>query len=566
MANNVSDVSVKLSTDPQQFIRGFETARASVAPLAGAINNLNSSLTSFNFGGFAARFTSLAGPLQNLAANAMARNIPGMAVDSVNLAAALASIGSESLRTAASQMRMADMLGVTQEGFQGLNILATRTGIELEDITQLVSKFNGRIGEMRQAFARGEVSPLVGHLRVLGIEAERFSRMTTGDQLKELARGLETVSNAQSRRFLLGQFFGEREATTAMRLLGRGAEPLIDAETEAVRRGLVLYGERRQAVEDAARAQRELNAEIENSWNAFGRELGVRTAPAAKAAAESLRPGTPENEFWLSYFGVLLQQRRQNPIPAETLDGLTKPRGLERLVLRRSIQERRMREGLASELGGNLNPQNRAPSEAVGDQIANAMDPASLERIAQGTNLLADLRMQFEAIGRSASEIRITRTELEAINPVLAQQIREQEMANELRQRQVSQAQQIRQAHQAAQPLEVLRGSIRDAYNNPMLSNQQRQFNAFQAIQQLESSLPQFRTQYAGALRSGSAEAVSAITQARAQQMDSEMSPQQRLATIMERAANSQERLERLMQQYFSALGSQGIAVAPEVR
>lgn len=548
MANNVSDVSVKLSTDPQQFVKGFEQARASVGPLASAVSNLNTSLTSFNIGGFAGRFASIAAPLQSLAGNLASRNFAGALADTVNLSASIASVGSEALRASASQIRLADQLGTTQAGFQGLSVLANRLGLDMEEVTTGVSKFNSRVGEMRVGLARGEIPPLALALRRLGIDAQRFSELRTNEQLRELADSLQRLPNMQDRRFALSQLFGEREAFLFQRVLGRGGQELLDAENEAVRRGLVLYGDRRTAVEEAARAQRELNAELENSWNAFGREIGVRTAPLARSATRSFQPDTLERSFWTGFFnpGGIFDSAPINETPAIRANR-------ERLE-----QQRASGGNFDAVYNPNLNP-NQDQAEAanrVGENIRNTN--------AAGEELLNTLRRQTEALGQSAVEVEILRRGLDSINPILANQLREQERINEQRQQQTTQAQRIRGQFDTARPLLNFQTELQRLRNNDQLTPEQRRFGAFQAIQSLESSLPRFETRYTGALQMGSAEAVSAITQARAQQMDSEMAPQQRLATLMERAANSQERLERLMQQYFDSLGRYGISVAPE--
>lgn len=557
MANNVSDVSVRLSTDPQRFIQGFEDARKSVQPLANAVGSLNTALTGFNIGGFAGRFASIVSPLQSLAGNIASRNIGGAVADAVNLAAAISQIGGDALKTASSQAKMADQLGMSQEGFQGLAVFATRFGLDLDQITHGVSKFNSHIGQMRTELARGELPPLALALRRMGIDARQFAELRTDAQLREIAAALQRFPNMQDRRYALSQIFGEREGVVFERLLNRGAAELTNAENEAIRRGIVLYGERRRVVDDAARAQREFNAEMENAWNAFGREVGVRTAPIANDVTRGIQgqsslTGKIIDAYW-AVFGF-----RGSPLDNPNSEA---SRRQQDAISRENAFKQLKSERLGIFVGPD--PNNRSGIMPDGSIASNVGSTNAIAN-AEAEQYLAALRRQTEAIGLSASEAYILHANLDQLNPLVANQIREQERINEQNQQQVSQAQQVRQRFEQARPLFSFQLEMQRIRNNNRLNSEDRRFAAFDAIQRLESSLPRFTTQYAGAFQMGSAEAVSAITQARAQQMDSEMSPQDRLATIMERAATSQERLEFLMQSYFDALGRYGIVVAPQ--
>lgn len=308
MADTVGNLNVKLGADSSQAESGLKQFRDSLAqtvsrvdPMVNAVNKLTSAFTGFNIGGFAGQFQSVFQPLQNFVNNAMNRNIAGMASDTVNLVTTLANLGREGLNTVASQSKLADQLGTTQEAIAGLTDIARRAGQEAEVFQTAFGRFSGEMGRLREeVFAGNFDSPLSRSLRRMSIDVQELALLRPEQQLGRIGDALQRI-NGQDRRAIAESIFGGPRFVGAFTpfLYGRerGSSGIDNAMREVVEQGRGGAEFARQARE-ADRAMKELKHSFDNIFQQFSIEIGLAFAPMTKDLSEWLKDHGPEVRNW----------------------------------------------------------------------------------------------------------------------------------------------------------------------------------------------------------------------------------------------------------------------------
>jgi hypothetical protein len=245
------------------------------AGATGAMSGLTSGL-----GSAGAAAGAAANPIGLIAAA-----IAAVAAVAVGAAAAVYGWARSVMNAVASQVRLADRIGVSVEGLQRFAFALQAGGVSGEDLASVVNKVQARIGELQDQMRAGG-GEMVTAFRRLGINAEAFAAMPLDRQVLALADGLGRVPNAADR------------AAAAHKLLGRGAYESLGPVLARGRAWIEMQGriaEGAGAVLPAADA-RELTAAssaLKQAWATFGavvtgvgNSLALALGPPIKAVAD----------------------------------------------------------------------------------------------------------------------------------------------------------------------------------------------------------------------------------------------------------------------------------------
>jgi hypothetical protein len=245
------------------------------AGATGALGNLASGLGST---GLAA--AGAAGPIGLIAAA-----IAAVAAIAVGAAAAVYGWARSVMSAVASQVRLADRLGITVEGLQRLAYALQAGGVSGEDLSSVLNKVEARIGELRAQIQAGG-GEMVTAFQRLNLPAAAFADMPLDRQVLTLSDALGRIPNAADR------------AVTAHRLLGRGAYESLGPVLARGRAWIEMQGriaEGAGAVIPApdARALAAASSALKMAWATFGaivtgvgNSLALALGPPIKAVAD----------------------------------------------------------------------------------------------------------------------------------------------------------------------------------------------------------------------------------------------------------------------------------------
>lgn len=137
-------------------------------------------------------------------------------------------------------------LGISSKYFQEFQFAASQSGIELENVEGILTKFSKNIGEA--ASGSGEA---IGIFRGLGIKLKDAKGQTKGmtDILPELADKFKNIKDPALRNAVAMKLFGREGAKMNELLLG-GSEGLKKFADEANRLGLVLGDDQLKAADE----------------------------------------------------------------------------------------------------------------------------------------------------------------------------------------------------------------------------------------------------------------------------------------------------------------------------
>lgn len=247
---DIGILSATVSANPQPFVGGLRQAQAALSTFADTakthLGKFSSSATSALSGlagsGIASQISGTFGSLLSgglsLATAAMT-GPAGIAVAALAATAALGSLGQAGIAQIGTTTRMARQLGVSVFEMHALSQAAEDSGIAIGDQIGVFSQMLRRTGSLRQDLATAGASTATASTAVvglgtgtapsgmqralgeLGISASTFAGARVTDQLRMIARGMETVTNASDRQRISFELFGRR-GQAMMGLVGRG--------------------------------------------------------------------------------------------------------------------------------------------------------------------------------------------------------------------------------------------------------------------------------------------------------------------------------------------------------
>ncbi len=149
-------------------------------------------------------------------------------------------------------------LGIAAERVQELHLAAELAGISTQTMDMAVQRMTRRVAEA--AKGTGEA---VGALNELGISAEKLSRMTPDEMLRQIADSMSDVTNESDRVRLAMKLF-DSEGVAMVNMLSAGSKGLDDVAAKANKLGLIIGGDYIKAVEKS-----------NNAWNIASQVLGT---------------------------------------------------------------------------------------------------------------------------------------------------------------------------------------------------------------------------------------------------------------------------------------------------
>ena len=221
MANIIGSWAVKIAADASGLIDGYRRAgavtrdfaskAAGYAKWAGAgISNMFASFTRVDLGGYAGQFSGMAGAIASFAAATVTANPVAMALGVAAMGSAFLAYTQTGIRAVAVTTQLGREVGLTAQEAAGLQILATRIGIDGETFGDAMGKWAERLGALRAELQSGQAGPITRALEGVGINARAFTSMNLAGQFAAIAEATQRIENPMERVAALGEIIGNR--------------------------------------------------------------------------------------------------------------------------------------------------------------------------------------------------------------------------------------------------------------------------------------------------------------------------------------------------------------------
>lgn len=160
-------------------------------------------------------------------------------------------------------------LGISSKFFQEFQFAASQSGVEMEAVEGILTKFSKNIGE-----ASSGAGEAVGVFRGLGIKLKDAKGQTRGmaELLPELADKFKQIKDPALRNAVAMKLFG-REGVKMTEVLMGGSEGIKAMAEEANRLGLVIGEDKLKAADNFNDSWNKLILTITRTRDAFGAEL-----------------------------------------------------------------------------------------------------------------------------------------------------------------------------------------------------------------------------------------------------------------------------------------------------
>lgn len=197
---------------------------------------------------------------------------------------ALAALGRDAVQTADKIGKLSDRLNISTEALSELQFVGERGGVAFNTMTLALQRL-----ERRSAEAAVGVGEARGAIAELGIDAQRFGRLSLDNQFEIVSEALSKVQNESDRTRLAFKLF-DSEGVALVQTMGEGAAGIQALREEAQRLGATLSQEDAAAAAQAADAVTNLSS----AFDALARQLAINIAPALTELANFLANAIPK--------------------------------------------------------------------------------------------------------------------------------------------------------------------------------------------------------------------------------------------------------------------------------
>lgn len=194
--------------------------------------------------------------------------ITGMAAVAVAAGvASLTALTKSSLEAIDTTKKFADMIGVTTEALVGLQLAASRSGVESNILNTALQRMTRRISEAGKG-----VGVAVGALEELQIPLESIINLSPDEQFRKITEAMGGVESQSDKVRIAMQLF-DTEGVKLVNTMKAGVEGLDAANEEAKKLGLTFSGLAAKQVEQANDAMGRLGDLSRGVGNTLAREL-----------------------------------------------------------------------------------------------------------------------------------------------------------------------------------------------------------------------------------------------------------------------------------------------------
>lgn len=217
----IGALSVGMSLDSGQFEAGAKRAQRTAAQTRIAFQK--------SFGG-----------LGNIVKAGFAGVVTGLSIGLITRGVKAA------LDYAGSLAEVSNQLGVTTKDLQTFRYAAGQVGVKQEELEVGLKKLTENLGKV----AAGAKQPIAA-LEAIGLNAEKISKLDTGDAFRAIADALEKVGSRSQRAAIELALFG-KSGSKLDNLLAGGSSALNELSQAAERLGIVLSDEQIQKADQTA--------------------------------------------------------------------------------------------------------------------------------------------------------------------------------------------------------------------------------------------------------------------------------------------------------------------------
>lgn len=295
----IANWALRLQADASGLVNGLNSAAKQsqnfvqqvsthAKTLASSINAATSSITGVNV-------AQQLGPLGNVistlatAAGAIATGGVVGAVSAIAAAGgALVGFAQNSMNAVAAQVRLGNSLGITSQQAAGLQAIATRSGIALDNVGDSLGEYVEKLTALRREVSSGSSGPMTQALASLGINAREFIRLDVPEQFAQIATGVQQMQSPLDRNIALVELLGRRGQDLAP-LFRQPASDLRNMEGIAADLGHSISQTESNMIAATVRQVKELGAFVGSVFSNVGQGLAVAFAPIVSFAASTFK-------------------------------------------------------------------------------------------------------------------------------------------------------------------------------------------------------------------------------------------------------------------------------------
>lgn len=198
------------------------------------------------------------------------------------VAAALAAMGVQAIESLDRQAKLAKQLGATSEELMMTARAADLSGVEFEQLSSNMKRFNDTIGEAQKGNKTA-----IETLTRLGTTAAEVARMSLPDRIDLLSRAMEGLSTQSERAALAQDLFG-KAGQEMLPLLQDSGESMKRAADEMNRFGIAI------SQVDAAKIEAASDdiSSMKFAMQGLGNQLAVSFAPVVSVFSERMLAAT----------------------------------------------------------------------------------------------------------------------------------------------------------------------------------------------------------------------------------------------------------------------------------
>lgn len=294
----IGNFSVKLTASAAGLVTGLEAAATRIKSFSAmaitaakatgaAVNAALASITKIDLGAQTSQITGLVSSVAGIA-GAVALGPAAVAAAIGAAGVATVAFAHSSADAVAQQVALGRQIGLTAQQAAGLQILASRQGINGDALQGGIVLWARQLGKLREELNSNAGGPITRALQSWNINAREFNGLGIEEQFARIAEAAARVPESAEKMSTLQAIISNRAAAMAP-LFRNQASELRGLNGVAGEFGYSLSQSEALGIAETVKSLKKLGAYISSWIGNMGQSMALVFAPAAQAAGDTLK-------------------------------------------------------------------------------------------------------------------------------------------------------------------------------------------------------------------------------------------------------------------------------------